>query len=1006
MLWIKMHPPTGRHMVRPVYFSHPDFMRFFLLLALAMHLLLWPAFALASAEPDPGTTVLTEARAIDLLPAARLFKDDGGPFPSAASPAAMAAWLAALTPAARIDSTGGAYWLVTSVRNDTAERAWVLNPNNTLIDRIEARLFGADGSVQKVHTGFRAGREYFLHYGKNVRLEPHGRYQLVMRFSSPYYIRVPVVSLLPQAAFNTLVVRENLLIIASLGALVALAIVNSFIFSFTRDRATLYYTLYLVTYVLAWAMAFNVTADLFEWRHVELHFVPFFLLPVFSTLFYLNFLPLRQLAPRLASISRINLVLPLLLLPSSFLAIGWAPRLLTFVITLWLVLALVCGIVAWKRGFQPARYFVSGFIAVMAPALLVVPANLGLMGALKANAQVLTLVGGTIDALLLALALADQIRLLRDKMEQNVNRRTQELMRANQALTIAKEHAEVVSRHRIDFLSAMSHDIRTPLAGVIGMLKLSLRDTAVRGRTEQYLRIGLRNGESLLDILNDILDFSKIDAGKLTLETTSFPLACLIQDAADIVQGQADAKGLALRVELAPGLPQFVEGDQTRIRQILVNLLGNAIKFTERGEVVLEAGAGRTSGSTTASTATAASTPVNFAVSDTGPGIPADVRARLFQKFEQADHSTTRRYGGTGLGLAICKELVALMGGAISVDSTVGVGSRFAFTLPLASAIAPPLPREARVRARHSHQLHILCAEDVGTNQIIIGALLEGMGHQVHMVENGREVLDALAGADFDMVLMDGRMPLMDGEQATRIIRATGPAGSKVRNPRIPIIALTANASAHDCARYLAAGMDGFLSKPVDEAKLHDVIETTIEALLAAGHPLRGAPPIPTPAFTPAFVPAFTAAVAPTLAQAVVHPAAPARDDSALARQFGLAEAAAEPPHLAPLPGLSAAHRERVAQAFALEAPRRLAQARSALEAGDEVAAADALHALKGSAGYLSSSRVHRLAGALEAMANAGLLSETQARFGQLELALGEVLATTGTAGAILQTIL
>jgi signal transduction histidine kinase/DNA-binding NarL/FixJ family response regulator len=937
-----------------------------LLLALAIQVLLWPAHA----EGRAGPAVLARAGAVDLLPAARLFKDDGEPFPSsaAASPAAMAAWTATLTPAARIDSMGGAYWLVTSVRNDTLLKEWVLDPHNTLIDRIEARLFGADGGVQQVHTGFQASHEYFLHFGKDVRLEPQREYQLVMRFSSPYYIRTPVVALLPQADFSALVIRENLLIIASLGALAALAIVNSFIFSFTRDRATLYYTLYLVTSFLAWAMAFNVTADLFDWRHVELHFVPFFLLPVFSTLFYLNFLPLRQLAPRLASISRVNLVLPLLLLPSCFLALGAAPMLVTFAITEWLVLALVCGIVAWKRGFQPARYFVFGFIAVMVPALLVVPANLGLIGALKGNAQVLTMVGGTIDALLLAFALADQIRLLRDKMEQIVDRRTQQLLRANEALTIAKEHAEVVSRHRIDFLSAMSHDIRTPLAGVIGMLKLSLRDTAVRGRTEQYLRIGLRNGESLLDILNDILDFSKIDAGKLTLETASFALAGLVQDAAGIVQGQADAKGLALRVELAPGLPQFVEGDQTRIRQILVNLLGNAIKFTERGEVVLAASAGATAGG---------AAPISFAVSDTGPGIPADVRARLFQKFEQADHSTTRRYGGTGLGLAICKELVALMGGAISVDSTVGAGSRFAFTLPLAAGSAPQDQHEAAVRARHSHQLHILCAEDVRTNQIIIGALLEAMGHQVHMVENGVEVLEALAGADFDMVLMDGRMPLMDGEQATRIIRDPVPRGGKVRNPRIPIIALTANASAHDCARYLAAGMDGFLSKPVDEAKLHEVIETTIGALLASGHALRSGGAAPAPALP--------------------H----ARDDSALARQFGVVEQAGETPDLAPLPGLSAAHRERVAQAFVLEAPRRLAQARSAIDAGDGAAAADALHALKGSAGYLSSARVHQLAGALEALANAGLLEQAQTGFGQLELALGDVLARTATAGAL-----
>ena len=742
-------------------------MRVFLLLALAMQLLCWPVHAQVPASP----VAIGEPRGVDLFPGALLFHDAGGAFP--ASVAAVPAWTATLNKAARVDPNGGAYWMVARIRNDTPETRWVIQLNNTVIDIVEILLLGADGSVQRATTGYHARHDYLLHYASDVTLAPRQDYLVVMRFSSQYFVRRPIVSALPQPTFLKLVAQETLLIMGSIGALAALAIVNLFIFLFTRNRANFYYALYLVAYALAWAMPFNVLADLFDWHDVRLHFVPFFLLPVFSTLFYLHFLRLKTVAPRLASISRINLVLPLLLLPTCFFALGLAHMLATLVCTIWMVLALVSGVVAWKRGFRPARYFVFGFIALMAPALMVVPATLGLMQMAKVNMPMLTLVGGTLDALLLAFALADQIRLMSTRMEQNVTRRTQELVSANAALTIAKERAEVISRHRIDFLSAMSHDIRTPLAGVIGMLKLGLRDTAVQGRTADYLRIGLRNGESLLVILNDILDFSKIDAGKLTLELTSFPLASLVADAVGILQGQADIKGLALRVELDPALPQFVEGDPTRIRQILVNLLGNAIKFTERGEVLLAVRAGATAGGTT---------PVTFAVTDTGPGIAADVQARLFQKFEQADHSTTRRYGGTGLGLAICKELVGLMGGAIAVDSRPGEGSCFTFTLPLAAAAAPPPALADQPPERHAYQLRILCAEDVRTNQIIIGALLEAMGHQVRVVDNGAEALAALRDADFDMVLMDGRMPLMDGEQATRAIRA----GGTVRDPAHP----------------------------------------------------------------------------------------------------------------------------------------------------------------------------------------------------------------------------
>jgi signal transduction histidine kinase len=240
--------------------------------------------------------------------------------------------------------------------------------------------------------------------------------------------------------------------------------------------------------------------------------VPFFLLPVMSTLFYTTFLRLKENAPRLYALSRVNIVLPLVTLPSCFLALSYA-HIATIVITIWMTMALTSGIIVWRRGYYPARFFVLGFVALMIPGLLILPANVGLIPAVVSNAQLFTLLGGTLDGVLLAFALADQIRLLRNNLEQRVNERTAEL-------TEAKEHAEIVSRHRIDFLSAMSHDIRTPLAGVIGMIKFAMRDQSVRGDGE-YLRIGLQNSESLLAILNDILDFSKIDAGRLAIETVS-----------------------------------------------------------------------------------------------------------------------------------------------------------------------------------------------------------------------------------------------------------------------------------------------------------------------------------------------------------------------------------------------------------------------------------------------------------------------------------------------------
>ena len=916
-------------------------------------------------QAQPLATPLTAQGIHHLGTQGRLYVAGDGTAPADAS--ALPAWLARQQPAADVNLFGGAYWLHARVRNDTNETAWVIDPNDTLIDTVDIHVYAPGQQGRALLSGYQRPHEYLLHYGKNITLAPGASYDILIHFASPYYARPPLFAVRTQLDYRQLVGQENFLIIASIGALLALGLFNFFIFSLTRERASFYYALYVLMYGLAWAITFHVFSDLFDWHWLQLHYVPFFLLPVLSTLFYMHFLRLRELAPRLNRWSRLNLVLPFVLMPSCFFAPQYAHALATIAITIWMVLALVCGIVVWRDGYQPARFFVLGFVALMLPGFVILPANLGLTPAMVANAQLLTLLGGTLDGLLLAFALAEQIRLLRNHLEQRVQERTQALTHSNAALLSAKTQAEVVSRHRIDFLSAMSHDIRTPLAGVIGMLKFALRDQTVRGRTQEYLRIGLHNGESLLTILNDILDFSKIDAGKLTLETVDFDLLALIGDATGIVQGQADAKSLLLRRELALDLPRYVRADPTRLRQILINLLGNAIKFTANGEVLLEVRCSRTPSQHKDCHQ------IDFTISDTGAGIAADTLPRLFQKFEQADHSTTRRYGGTGLGLAICKQLVELMKGSIGVESRVGLGSRFHFSVPLPEGSAPPADgRQVPRNARHACSLHILCAEDVRTNQIIIDTLLEGMGHSVTIVENGEEVLRALASGPYDAVLMDGRMPLMDGEQAARLIRAGGNATYRVPDPRIPIIALTANASEHDRQRYLNAGMDDFLSKPVDEALLFQKIDALIDLLLARGHELPCAMP------------------------------APPREsgEDALARQFGLGKPASdpavpktgdpmtEPVHILPLAGLSAQHLQRIARAFLDEAPRRFDVARHALRDGNASAVAAAFHALKGSAGYLSRPTLHALCHQMETLASNGELDEVEQHLPRIEAAL------------------
>jgi signal transduction histidine kinase/DNA-binding NarL/FixJ family response regulator/HPt (histidine-containing phosphotransfer) domain-containing protein len=903
-----------------------------------------------------------------------------------ASATGLPAMLAAQQAADKVNLLGGKYWLYTELSNDSSDRAWVLGQRDTLIDRYDIYLYGPDGSRTVLHSGYRAPHDYLLHYGKDLDLIPGARYQVLIHFSSPYYARAPRFSLMRQAEYRGLVARENFQIMGSIGALLALALFNFFIYTLTKDKPSGYYALYVLTYAIAWGLTFHVGTDLFDWHALEWHYVPFFLLPVWSTLFYMHFLRLKHYSPLLKKISLINIVLPLVLLPSCFIALSYAHTLATIVIMVWMVLALICGITVWRRGYQPARFFVLAFVALMAPGLVILPDNLGLIHSVVDNAQLVTLLGGTLDGILLAFAMADSIRLLRNSLEQRVRERTAELTTSNRALTAAKEHAEVVSRHRIDFLSAMSHDIRTPLAGVIGMLRFALRDSAVRGRTEEYLRIGLQNGESLLSILNDILDFSKIDAGKLTVETVDFDLLAVVDDATAILQGQADAKSLLLRRDLALDLPRYVQGDPTRLRQILINLLGNAIKFTSHGEVRL---------SLRQHSDDSGKRWLDFAVSDTGPGIAAETLPRLFQKFEQADHSTTRRYGGTGLGLAICKELSELMGGSIWVDSVPGNGATFQVSLPLVPGEAPEAgPAQVPRGTRHEWRLRVLCAEDVRTNQLIIGTLLEAMGHEVTIVDSGVEALRALCREHYDLVMMDGRMPLMDGEQATRILRSGGTPEYPVLDPGVTVIALTANVNEHDRARYLALGMDAFLSKPVDEDLLFNTLQDTIDRLLAQGRQLERLQ---------------DAAGAPGTAQPGQQssmPAQPGRpSEDELAAQFGIAagphgEAGAMtssselvPIHIVPMAGMSPKHLQRITQAFLEEAPRRLALARDALSTGNAGAAAAAFHALKGSAGYLSWQHLHTLCDRMEGLAIAGALDEAIAELPDVSIALDRACA-------------
>jgi signal transduction histidine kinase/CheY-like chemotaxis protein/HPt (histidine-containing phosphotransfer) domain-containing protein len=719
----------------------------------------------------------------------------------------------------------GRYWFYLPLKNDSSLSEFVLDPQEQSMSNLTLGIY-QDAHFSLIKQSYQEQHDFLFDSGQSIQFDKGKSYHLLVLFDHNNQSVPARLNIESEVDYGQKTALQSISILICIGFLFAVSTYSFFVWAVSRNIDHFYYAVSALILNWGWFNAFNLSETVSGFSVEALQWLPMMLLPLTFGLFGSRFFNLRKYSVLLHKLILANGFISVLLVGFVFYSPGYGAIPAILANTTWLVLGLIGGIKSFARGFRSAYYFTAGYGCVLTSGLLAWSMHWNILKGFTDNQVMVVLFGFTLNAILMSFALVDKFTAIArrniasgENLENTVGQRTEELLLANQHLEKMAEASEAASAAKNTFLVNMSHEIRTPLTAIIGYADGILQGDIQDKARDEAISVISKNGVHLLHVISDLLDISKIESQTLEVEMVTFDPLQLLQGISQLVVGQVNEKQLTLNIHYILPLPTQMISDPTRVRQVLLNLINNAIKFTHQGSVEIDISADTNK--------------LYFAISDTGIGMNQGMLDGMFKAFNQEDLSKSRKYGGTGLGLSIAKSLTNKLGGEIKVTSVQGQGSTFTVSFGLQvpetanwlheqgeldQSLAKISQTATDVENIDLPSLsgNVLLAEDHLDNQLLFTRMLERMGLDVTAVDNGYKAVQATLDVEFDLILLDIQMPEMDGFKAFELIQSTC--------SNAPVIALTANAMKEDVELYMKLGFNDHIPKPVNRQIFIDTI--------------------------------------------------------------------------------------------------------------------------------------------------------------------------------------